>query len=85
MTERKTNVPRRWEVAVIPGYCKNCTLCVEICPTGVLAMNDYHQIAEVVDLDACTGCLLCEMLCPDFAIEVKELGEEVGLKESSSS
>ena len=76
MTDRKTNVPRKWDVVVIPGYCKNCTLCVEICPTKVLEMNEYNQIAEVVNLDVCTGCNLCEMLCPDFAIEVRETATE---------
>jgi 2-oxoglutarate ferredoxin oxidoreductase subunit delta len=49
-------------------WCKGCEICVDYCPTDVLAMNGLY--AEVVNLDACTSCGLCEVRCPDFAITV---------------
>ena len=70
------NKPRRWDVVVIPEWCKGCVLCVEICPTEVLKMDDQGLLAEVVNLDACTGCRLCEMLCPAFAVEVHDVPRE---------
>jgi 2-oxoglutarate ferredoxin oxidoreductase subunit delta len=73
MARRSPNKPRRWDVVVIPEWCKGCVLCVEICPTGVLEMDVQGLLAEVVDLDACTGCRLCEMMCPDFAVEVHDV------------
>lgn len=49
-------------------WCKGCEICVEFCPTNVLAMNGL--VVEVVNLEACTACGLCEIRCPDFAITV---------------
>ncbi len=49
-------------------WCKGCEICVEFCPTNVLAMNG--PVVEVVNLEACTACGLCEIRCPDFAITV---------------
>ena len=73
MAKPSPNDPRRWDVVVIPEWCKGCILCVEVCPTDVLAMDEQGLLARVVNLDACTGCRLCEMMCPDFAIEVHDV------------
>jgi len=55
-------------------WCKGCEICVDYCPTHVLAMKGLY--AEVVNLAACTGCGLCEIRCPDFAITVTKLTAE---------
>jgi 2-oxoglutarate ferredoxin oxidoreductase subunit delta len=60
-------------VVVRAERCKGCGVCVEYCPTGVLALasaftaKGYHP-PEVVQPEKCSGCDLCGMYCPDFAI-----------------
>ena len=56
------------EILIDLRRCKGCDICVEFCPTRVLALQE--QKAVVVDLPACIGCGLCEVRCPDFAIEL---------------
>ena len=59
---------KRPTIEIKKEWCKGCEICVEFCPTDVLAMNG--PVVEVVNIDACTGCGLCEIRCPDFAIKV---------------
>ena len=65
MTEKQKKLPT---ITIYEKLCKGCEICVEFCPTDVLAMNG--PIVEVVNLEACTACGLCEIRCPDFAITV---------------
>ena len=65
--KKKTKPPAR--IHIREAWCKGCRICVEFCPTEVLAMKG--QVAVVVDIEACTKCGLCEQLCPDFAIQVE--------------
>ena len=57
------------EITINLGWCKGCAICVEFCPTDVLAMDNTKAV--VVDAAACTRCQLCDYLCPDFAITVR--------------
>jgi 2-oxoglutarate ferredoxin oxidoreductase subunit delta len=52
--------------------CKQCGICVDVCPREVLAADDKGQI-KVVNLEACTGCLLCELSCPELAISLEAI------------
>jgi len=65
MTEKEKKLPT---ISIKKEWCKSCEICVEFCPTDVLAMNGAYP--EVVNLEACTACGLCEIRCPDFAITV---------------
>lgn len=56
-------------VSVDEAMCKQCGICVEFCPLGVLASKSDGNV-EVVNLDACSGCMLCELLCPELAITI---------------
>jgi len=58
---------------VIREYCKGCGLCVDICPTGTLQLEDNIEskfgISVKIDaIEYCIGCKMCENRCPDFAI-----------------
>lgn len=67
--ERSPRKPRG-QVIIFGMWCKGCKLCVEFCPTGVLAFNeDDHPI--VVRPENCTACHWCDTHCPDLAIVVK--------------
>lgn len=55
--------------------CKGCELCVEACPTDVIAMSKevngkgYHY-AYSANPDECIGCANCAIVCPDAVITV---------------
>ncbi|NTV90071.1 MAG: 4Fe-4S dicluster domain-containing protein [Clostridiales bacterium] len=60
-------------IAFQPSYCKACGLCVDTCPSGVLALHDdpgnkWGITIKSERKDYCIGCRMCEMQCPDFAI-----------------
>lgn len=46
--------------------CTGCHVCVDICPTGVLAQNDGK--AYLAYPERCTYCSACEDRCPEDAI-----------------
>ena len=52
--------------------CKGCDLCIDYCPTRVLAASPqfnakgYHY--PVVVNDNCIACQACFSICPEFAI-----------------
>lgn len=54
--------------------CKGCVLCIDTCPTNVIAMSDgfnskgYHYM-ELIG-DECIGCANCAVVCPDGVITV---------------
>jgi len=58
--------------------CKACGLCIEVCPTHILALSDninqngYHP-AYCVNMDQCIACKSCATICPDNVITVYRL------------
>jgi len=59
--------------------CKGCSLCIGICPQGVLGLSDEvnkkgHRYVVVKHPEKCTRCGLCFIMCPDCSIEIP--GEE---------
>lgn len=78
---KKKPSPKMNNVTVVPVYCKGCALCVDVCPTGTLLLEDNVEskfgVSIKVDApDYCIGCLMCENRCPDFAIFVNYEDEE---------
>lgn len=63
----------RGEVRVFAIWCKGCHICVEFCPTHVLAMHPSGNHPIVVAPEKCTACHFCDTHCPDLAIVVKKL------------
>ena len=51
-----------------PDWCKSCCICVEVCPTHVLALIDEE--ITIVNADKCIACGNCELSCPDFVFKV---------------
>ncbi len=75
--------PRAYEIVVIGDRCKECSLCINVCPKDVLArgqrMNRKGYRATVpVKPEACVGCRVCEWACPDFALFVRPSEKPVG-------
>ncbi|MEW5872789.1 MAG: 4Fe-4S binding protein [Chloroflexota bacterium] len=64
----------RGKVVIFGMWCKGCGLCVQFCPTGVLALDeDDHPI--VAYPEKCTACHWCDTHCPDLAIIVKRIDD----------
>ena len=63
----------RGEVRIFATWCKGCHICVEFCPTNVLAMHPNGNHPIVVAGEKCTACHFCDTHCPDLAINVKKI------------
>lgn len=57
--------------------CKGCGLCTEVCPRGILTLNNEkinskgHHPIDVTDMSMCIGCASCALMCPDCIITVE--------------
>lgn len=72
---KKKPSAKRNNITIVPVYCKGCALCVDVCPTGTLQLEDNIEskfgVSVKVDApDYCIGCKMCELKCPDFALFV---------------
>jgi len=63
----------RGAVRIFATWCKGCYICVEFCPTKVLAMHPNGNHPIVVAPEKCTACHFCDTHCPDLAILVKKI------------
>jgi len=59
----------RGQVRIDENECKGCGLCVEACPTHLLAMgeglNHYGYRTAQFAGSGCTACGLCYAACPE--------------------
>lgn len=65
----------RGEVRIYATWCKGCRICVEFCPTDVLAMDENEDHPVVIAAERCTACHFCDTHCPDLAISVRKIEE----------
>jgi 2-oxoglutarate ferredoxin oxidoreductase subunit delta len=69
------------DIHVIKERCKQCLLCIELCPKKVLQESEkvnekgYH-FPEIVEepetVKICVNCGFCEVACPEYAIWVTQ-------------
>ncbi len=64
------------------NLCKGCGLCVSVCPTKIISLDDskinskgYHP-ATIVDMEKCIGCANCAIMCPDVVITVERVTDK---------
>ena len=74
-------------VLIEKDRCKGCGLCVQACPSHVLAMS--HEINTrgyffplVEHPDDCNGCRYCVLVCPDVAVQVEHKGKTTAAPEA---
>lgn len=53
---------------ILESRCTGCNICVEVCPTLVLAEGDNSP--RIAQIEACQTCYMCEIHCPVDAIYV---------------
>jgi NADPH-dependent glutamate synthase beta subunit-like oxidoreductase/NAD-dependent dihydropyrimidine dehydrogenase PreA subunit len=48
------------------GSCRDCGICVTICPQGAISRkgNGHEELEMVVDPEKCIGCGFCAGVCP---------------------
>lgn len=66
---------RTFKIKHNPKWCKDCGICVAVCPKKVFEIDrsDRHAIVNPQD---CIGCQMCVEHCPDFALTVEEVKNE---------
>lgn len=57
------------KVLTKPNRCKQCSLCVSVCPKDAISfgdkINDAGYKFTVVDHEKCIACGMCYITCPD--------------------
>ncbi|KUO74955.1 MAG: ferredoxin [Clostridia bacterium BRH_c25] len=48
--------------------CKQCLLCIPVCPDSSIPVNNSKRLA--FDYDHCKGCGVCAKICPFGAIKM---------------
>jgi len=54
------------EIAFRPKLCINCNRCVEICPLGVITLDENGK--RKIDRNKCNLCMKCVEVCPASAL-----------------
>ena len=63
----------KWRVDTpifIEEKCKQCLLCIPVCPDSSIPVKDMKRLD--FDYDHCKGCGICVKVCPFGAIEMKK-------------
>ena len=65
------------EVVINKDKCKGCLLCVGVCPSKALIIDEQlnqrgNKPVKFRENSVCTGCGQCYIVCPDTAIEVSD-------------
>ena len=58
----------------IEEKCKQCLLCVPVCPDSCIAVKENKR--QPIDLDHCKGCGICVKACPFNAITMEVKSNE---------
>ena len=62
------------QLVIEPSWCKGCGICAAFCPRQSLELVG-EKVQQKED-GSCVACGLCELWCPDYALYVKEVGED---------
>lgn len=67
--EFKTGDWRSTTPVFIEEKCKQCGLCLPVCPDDAIPIKNGKRLD--FNYDACKGCGVCAKVCPFKAIEMK--------------
>ena len=57
--------------------CDGCGVCVDVCPTDVLIIDEVRQKPVVRYVEDCMTCYNCEIECPSACIDVSPFRKPV--------
>ncbi|MDP8215937.1 MAG: 4Fe-4S dicluster domain-containing protein [Candidatus Kaelpia imicola] len=65
------------KIIIKKDFCKSCGFCVNVCPKGILVMDDKlntlgYSPVKVVGESSCIKCMRCIAVCPEACIEIYE-------------
>ncbi|MDP8253104.1 MAG: 4Fe-4S binding protein [Candidatus Kaelpia aquatica] len=65
------------KIIIKKDFCKSCGFCVNVCPKGILVMDDELNAlgclpVKVIDESKCIKCFCCTAVCPEACIEIYE-------------
>ena len=66
----KTGDWRAIKPVLLKEKCKQCLLCVPVCPDSSIPVKDSKR--EDFDYDHCKGCGICAAVCPFDAIKMEK-------------
>jgi predicted Fe-Mo cluster-binding NifX family protein/ferredoxin len=61
---RELETGRKLVAVVLSDKCAGCGICIDVCPTGAIEINEQ----AVVNSEVCSGCAACVSECPNEAI-----------------
>jgi len=67
--EKKRNVGDNFRGKPVIENCIGCTTCLQVCPTGAIAITEDNF---VIDLKKCIFCGNCSYYCPKGAIKMSK-------------
>jgi NAD-dependent dihydropyrimidine dehydrogenase PreA subunit len=63
-------------VTIEASGCRDCSLCIDICPTKVFDQDKAKGIAVASRPKDCIGCTSCQYICPSRCLEVGDFVEQ---------
>ena len=61
------------EITIDDKLCKECKICLEVCPNGIFQTNNNHISVNSERINLCLLCGHCMAACPEKAIQVEGL------------
>ena len=71
---------KKGKIIIDRERCKGCHLCIEVCPNGVIEVDESLNAKGYAPAlfkentnegeKGCIGCAQCALVCPEVAIEV---------------
>jgi ferredoxin len=60
------------KIEIKESGCRDCELCVSVCPTKVFDIDETKKIAKVAREQDCIGCTSCAYICPSRCLTVTD-------------
>ncbi len=65
------------KIIIKKDFCKSCGLCINVCPKGILVMDEElnalgYMPVKAVNQSKCIKCMRCVSVCPEACIEIYE-------------